>query len=282
MKSNDDSVHNLPTEIFNTEASLNHPTEANEYGLDNNTSIAINENSIEARKRKIEDRMDIGTLKFFKILKLNLLTISSFFLGICLVLYDVLSLKYVILVFGIYDIILIFAQIKKIRSNLNKEKSPNSTSVGGTSSQKQKKIGKKLLTDSIFLDCMGRGLTCASFFVVEIIPGLFYSLCIGPVAICTSWIIIMNIYKSCKNSGDSLSKVLTIILRLFFTLQITNVFLKMDGIIKSEWNEIFWPFWIVFSIMIGLSFTIVLILITKMCSMMCVKTDRSESKCLIY
>jgi hypothetical protein len=197
MKSNDIDSGNLPTQIFNTEASLNHHTETGEFDSENNTSLAINSQSLQLKKRKIEERMDRGTKKFFKILKLNLLTISSFFLGICLVLYDLISLKYVLLAFGCYDIILIFSQIKKIKKNLEKEKSPNSTNTSTSTSSNDKKLGKKLLTDSIFLDCMGRGLTCASFFVVEVVPGLSYSICIGPVALCSLWIVGLTVYKSC-------------------------------------------------------------------------------------
>lgn len=67
-------------------------------------------------------------------------------------------------------------------------------------------------------------------------------------------------------------------LRIFVCLQIMNIFFKMDEMVSNDWSEIFWPFWITFSIMIGLSFTILLILITKMCSLLCMDSDKSESK----
>lgn len=52
-----------------------------------------------------------------------------------------------------------------------------------------------------------------------------------------------------------------------------NFFLKMDGFISTEWREIFWPFWIVFSILIGLSFSLFLILVTKFFTLFCMQTD---------
>ena len=68
-----------------------------------------------------------------------------------------------------------------------------------------------------------------------------------------------------------------VILRIFFCFQLMNILLKLDDFVGGSWREIFWPFWIVFSILIGLSFTIFLILVTKVCSMICVKTEKSES-----
>ena len=67
-------------------------------------------------------------------------------------------------------------------------------------------------------------------------------------------------------------------LRIFYCLQLMNIFLKMDNFIHSEWKELFWPFWIIFSILIGLSFTIFLILITKLCTLCCVNSEKTECK----
>lgn len=277
----------MPTEIFNTEASLNQPSSRNQQLPMASTSIqqeiSVSDQIRESKKKKIENGIDKGTMKFFKILKLNFFTLAAFFVGITLVLYNIISLKYIILSFGIYDMLLIFNLFRKTKSEIRKEKSQNSENVTTSSnSAKSKKVFKRLLTNTVFFDCMGRGLTCASFFLVEIVPGLFYSLCIGPIAICTVWISCVNVFKACKNNGETLSKILTIVLRMFFVLQVSNIFLKMDEVIGSAWNEIFWPFWIVFSIMIGLSFTIVLIFFTKLCSLLCVETDKSEGKTFFY
>jgi len=55
-----------------------------------------------------EAKIDISTNKFMKILKINFLTLACFSVGILMVLYDLLTLKYVVLGYGIYDIVLIF------------------------------------------------------------------------------------------------------------------------------------------------------------------------------
>ena len=55
-----------------------------------------------------EAKVDISTKKFMKILKINFLTLACFSVGILMVLYDLLTLKYVVLGYGIYDIVLIF------------------------------------------------------------------------------------------------------------------------------------------------------------------------------
>lgn len=53
--------------------------------------------------------------------------------------------------------------------------------------------------------------------------------------------------------------------------------MKMDNFVQFGWKEVFWPFWIFFSIMIGLSFSILLIMITKFCSFLIFRKDPYES-----
>jgi len=57
-----------------------------------------------------------------------------------------------------------------------------------------------------------------------------------------------------------------------------NFFLKMDGIVNGDWKEVFWPFWIIFSILIGLSFSLLLILLTKLCTIFCIEAEAQERK----
>lgn len=52
--------------------------------------------------------------------------------------------------------------------------------------------------------------------------------------------------------------------------------LKVDKFLSKEWDNVFWPFWIVFSLMIGISFTLLLVLIAKIFSSCCMKTTKSE------
>ena len=51
----------------------------------------------------------------------------------------------------------------------------------------------------------------------------------------------------------------------------------MDRFVQFGWKEVFWPFWIFFSIMIGLSFSVLLIMLTKLCSFLVFRRDRHES-----
>lgn len=50
----------------------------------------------------------------------------------------------------------------------------------------------------------------------------------------------------------------------------------MDGFVDFSWKEAYWPFWIFFSIMIGLSFSIFLIMLTKICAFIVFRKDKSE------
>lgn len=45
----------------------------------------------------------------------------------------------------------------------------------------------------------------------------------------------------------------------------TTIALKVDKRIIWDWREIFWAFWIAFSIMIGLSFGVCIMLLSKIC-----------------
>lgn len=85
--------------------------------------ISVSDQIRESKKKKIENGIDKGTMKFFKILKLNFFTLAAFFVGITLVLYNIISLKYIILSFGIYDMLLIFNLFRKTKSEIRKEKS---------------------------------------------------------------------------------------------------------------------------------------------------------------
>lgn len=65
-------------------------------------------------------------------------------------------------------------------------------------------------------------------------------------------------------------------------LQLGNFLLKMDGWVDFGWKEAYWPFWIFFSILIGLSFSIFLIVATKLCTYCVYKKDRAELLSLLW
>jgi membrane glycosyltransferase len=54
--------------------------------------------------------------------------------------------------------------------------------------------------------------------------------------------------------------------------------MKMDNYNVGGWNDIFWPFWVIISLLIGLSFTLALIFLAKIISIICIKTETYESK----
>jgi len=217
--------------------------------------------------RKIEEIVDRGTKQFFKILKFNILTATGFAFGIVLVLYKVISLRYMILILGFYNLISIINQIIKLRVSKKKKRS-----------SKKRKFWGNLIVDVIFLDCLGRGFCCLLYFLVDVIPGLNYSMCFGPIFVCLVWIISMTIHKMCKRKTFSMKKTFTLMLRIFFAFQICNIFLKLDGFLIGSWSKSFWPFWIIFSMMVGLSFTIILIFLAKLCSALFFKIDAYDSK----
>ena len=58
--------------------------------------------------------------------------------------------------------------------------------------------------------------------------------------------------------------------------------MKMDGFVNFTWKEVYWPFWIFFSILIGLSFSIFLIVITKLLGYIFYRKDDSEMLTLLW
>lgn len=81
-----------------------------------------------------------------------------------------------------------------------------------------------------------------------------------------------------KHEGETFGVIFLIVFRVFLNLQLANILLKMDGFVGFTWKEVFWPFWIFFSIMIGLSFSILLIMLTKLCTYILFRKDKGESK----
>lgn len=177
-------------------------TEANEFALGTRQGAEGDrvDQLISQKLAEAEAKVDRSTEKFLRILMINFLTLACFSVGILMVLYNFLSFKYVVLGYGLYDIILIFTIIQKTLKRIKEE--ANLQQAISTHSSKEKRIWKRLATDTLFLDCMGRGLTCASYFLVELLPGLFYSICIGPMAICTLWVVSLSIYSAFKAKSE--------------------------------------------------------------------------------
>lgn len=79
-----------------------------------------------------------------------------------------------------------------------------------------------------------------------------------------------------KNEGETFGVIFLSVLRVFLTLQLGNILMKMDGFVEFGWKESFWPFWIFFSILIGLSFSVLLIMATKIFTFIIYRKDLHE------
>lgn len=135
----------------------------------------------------------------------------------------------------------------------------------------------RVLTSSQVVDGLGGSLAAIGFFVVPYVSSFQYTFCIGPVALASTIVICKSLFGKKENEGETFGAIFLTILRIFLVLQFSNFMLKMDDFVSFTWKEVYWPFWIFFSIMIGLSFSIFLIVATKLCSFIISKKDSTES-----
>jgi len=56
----------------------------------------------------------------------------------------------------------------------------------------------------------------------------------------------------------------------------------MDELIEWRWREIFWAYWVLFSIMIGFSFASTLMLLSKICALMISEVEAYEMKGVVW
>ena len=57
-----------------------------------------------------------------------------------------------------------------------------------------------------------------------------------------------------------------------------NITLKFDNIVDWDWREVFWCFWVLFSLMIGMIFALLLLLLSKFITYLFANTQRYEGK----
>jgi hypothetical protein len=69
---------------------------------------------------------------------------------------------------------------------------------------------------------------------------------------------------------------LSFILNFFFAIQVMNVSLRLDNIVDWDWREVFWSYWVVFSVMIGITFAMFLLLVSKCATYLFADTNRYE------
>lgn len=70
--------------------------------------------------------------------------------------------------------------------------------------------------------------------------------------------------------------------RLFLFTQATMISLKLDQFIDWDWKDIFWCYWVFFSIMIGVSLGFGIILLGKIYQKCIEKVENYESFLLIW
>lgn len=55
--------------------------------------------------------------------------------------------------------------------------------------------------------------------------------------------------------------------KIFLVVQVVCICLKIDETVAWGWKEVFWVYWIFFSILVGITFGITLLFVTKLCSL---------------
>ena len=75
----------------------------------------------------------------------------------------------------------------------------------------------------------------------------------------------LSLYMIYKNKSECLGLLdfLSIVWRTFFLLMTLGIFLKFDGFINWTFKQVLLPFWIFFSLEVGLNFVVVLMIISK-------------------
>lgn len=146
----------------------------------------------------------------------------------------------------------------------------------------------RICTSSQVLDSLAICIASLLFFSVRFVSSFKYTFSIGPVILSTTIIVLKAAFSkkevgsAQQNEGETFGAIFLTILRIFLVLQLGNFLLKMDGFVEFSWKEVYWPFWIFFSILIGLSFSIFLIMVTKLCAYLFYRKEHSEMLTLVW
>lgn len=146
----------------------------------------------------------------------------------------------------------------------------------------------RVCTSAQVLDSLAVCIASLLFFSVRFVASFRYTFSIGPVILSTSIVVLKAAFSKKEvaavhqNEGETFGAIFLTILRIFLVLQLGNFLLKMDGFVEFSWKEVYWPFWIFFSILIGLSFSIFLIMITKLCAFAFYRKEHSEMLTLVW
>eukprot|EP01017_Pseudomicrothorax_dubius_P028053 TRINITY_DN3307_c0_g1_i2.p1 TRINITY_DN3307_c0_g1~~TRINITY_DN3307_c0_g1_i2.p1 ORF type:complete len:574 (+),score=118.49 TRINITY_DN3307_c0_g1_i2:64-1785(+) len=69
-----------------------------------------------------------------------------------------------------------------------------------------------------------------------------------------------------KTDCASLQDFVLILTRAFFVAQTQLIFLRVDGFVTWDWSEVFWLYWVWFSMLVGIEFGIFLMLLSRIVS----------------
>ena len=66
--------------------------------------------------------------------------------------------------------------------------------------------------------------------------------------------------------------------KLFLFLQGVTIFCKMDTFLTWDWSEVFWPYWVLFSVLIGINFGMFFMFLSKFCQLIWAHGNWMECK----
>eukprot|EP01017_Pseudomicrothorax_dubius_P041250 TRINITY_DN6574_c0_g1_i14.p1 TRINITY_DN6574_c0_g1~~TRINITY_DN6574_c0_g1_i14.p1 ORF type:complete len:486 (+),score=41.22 TRINITY_DN6574_c0_g1_i14:77-1534(+) len=69
-----------------------------------------------------------------------------------------------------------------------------------------------------------------------------------------------------RTDCSSLQDFLLVLSRTFFAAQTQIIFLRIDEIVTWDWSEVFWIFWVWFSLVVGITFGVILMLLSRVVS----------------
>lgn len=87
-------------------------------------------------------------------------------------------------------------------------------------------------------------------------------------------------YTAEKNSSDctAVFDFMTIGFRTFLMIQSITIAMKIDESLLWDWKEVFWTYWVFFSILVGINFGLFLMASSKFCQGLFTEVDGHECK----
>ncbi|KAL4455501.1 hypothetical protein ABPG74_012653 [Tetrahymena malaccensis] len=142
--------------------------------------------------------------------------------------------------------------------------------------QTQRLLQIEIFEDMTFL--LSEGVLYAYFRTHQ----FSFMITIGPIflaCVLRYWIYMIN-----KKQNECISFIdfLIITFRIFIIIQIINVSLKISGDIDWSWSEVFWVYWVFFSIVCGLIFGLFMMSLTKFCQVCQGQAQMFEFKGIIW